>query len=74
MLIADLLLKKELEIMDKEQVIEIYPHVLERKGKCSTVKSIECLYNKKLGWAALGYVSPCEFEAQYYIKQRQVAA
>ncbi|MGB8269895.1 MAG: hypothetical protein WCE77_09555 [Priestia megaterium] len=47
--------------MDKEQVIKIYPHVLERrrkrspnhffaglKGKRSTVKSIKCLYNKKL--------------------------
>jgi len=47
MLIANLLLKKELEIMDKEQVIKIYPHVLERRGKRSTVKNMECLYNKK---------------------------
>ncbi|WP_094246516.1 IS3 family transposase [Aeribacillus pallidus] len=41
-----------------------------KEAKQAIFEYIECFSNRKRSHSALGYVSPCEFEAAYYVNQR----
>jgi len=58
----------------KKECIYLNRFRTRKEAKQAIFEYIECFYNRKRSHSALGYVSPCEFEAAYYANQRKVAA